>query len=73
MCVINICSTVKRYHDRGKSGFWFFITFVPLIGGMWQFIECGMLPGDDHNNDYGAPPGSGRDLDVAPSSGGYAA
>jgi uncharacterized membrane protein YhaH (DUF805 family) len=71
ICVINICSTVKRYHDRGKSGFWFFITFVPFIGGIWQFIECGFLPGDDFNNDYGAPSGSGDDLETA-SYGGVA-
>src|SRR5262245_37368368 len=29
---INVASTVKRFHDRGKSGFWFFISFVPYIG-----------------------------------------
>jgi uncharacterized membrane protein YhaH (DUF805 family) len=57
---INVCSTVKRYHDRGKSGVWFFIGFIPFIGAIWQLIECGMLPGDDSDNAYGPPPGSGK-------------
>jgi uncharacterized membrane protein YhaH (DUF805 family) len=58
--VVNLCSTVKRYHDRGKSGFWYFISFVPFVGGIWQFIECGFLTGDDGDNEYGPPPGSER-------------
>jgi uncharacterized membrane protein YhaH (DUF805 family) len=56
---INIASTVKRFHDRGKSGYWFLIVFVPYIGAIWQFVECGFLPGSPGNNSYGPPPGSG--------------
>ncbi|MEL7543120.1 MAG: DUF805 domain-containing protein [Pseudomonadota bacterium] len=53
-CVwINLATTVKRYHDHGKSGFWVFIIFVPYIGGVWQIIECGCLPGTAGANDYG--------------------
>jgi uncharacterized membrane protein YhaH (DUF805 family) len=48
---INVASTVKRFHDRGKSGAWFFIVFVPFIGGIWQMIECGFCTGDDGDND----------------------
>jgi Protein of unknown function (DUF805) len=53
---------VKRYHDRGKSGFWFFCTFIPFIGGFWQLIECGFCSGDDGDNDYGPPPGAAARL-----------
>lgn len=60
LVIVNICSTVKRFHDRGKSGWWYWISFVPLIGGPWILIECGMLPGEDGDNDYGAPPGAAR-------------
>jgi len=56
---INIASTVKRFHDRDKSGFWFFIVFVPYIGSLWQLVECGCLPGSTGTNNYGPPPGSG--------------
>jgi uncharacterized membrane protein YhaH (DUF805 family) len=60
--VINVCSTVKRYHDRGKSGWWFFIAFVPFIGGIWQLIECGFCSGEDGDNEYGSPPGAARNM-----------
>lgn len=63
---INAASSVKRYHDRGKSGFWFLIVFVPFIGGIWQLIECGFCSGDDGENDYGPPAGSASD-DASPS------
>lgn len=43
----------KRWHDRGKSGWWSLIGFVPLIGGLWMLIELGFLGGDDGANDYG--------------------
>ncbi len=35
---------VRRWHDRGKSGLWCFINLVPVIGGLWSFIELGCLP-----------------------------
>ncbi|MEM9330142.1 MAG: DUF805 domain-containing protein [Pseudomonadota bacterium] len=50
---INAATTVKRFHDRNKSGFWFFIIFVPYIGGLWQIVECGFLAGTPGGNDYG--------------------
>ena len=50
---INVAVTVKRFHDRNKSGFWFFIILVPYIGGLWQLVECGFLSGTPGGNDYG--------------------
>ena len=47
---------VKRWHDRNKSGWWILIAFVPVIGGLWYFIECGFLPGTTGPNPYGADP-----------------
>ena len=46
----------KRFHDRGKSGWWVLIQFVPLIGVFWLFIECGFLRGTVGPNQYGARP-----------------
>jgi uncharacterized membrane protein YhaH (DUF805 family) len=57
---INIASTVKRFHDRDKSGYWFFIVFVPYVGAIWQIVECGFLSGSYSINRYGPPPGSGN-------------
>lgn len=53
---ISICIMAKRYHDRGKSAWWILICLIPIIGGIWQFIELGLLRGDDGTNDYGADP-----------------
>ncbi len=59
LCWFNFCSTVKRYHDRGKSGFWFLICLVPYIGSIWQMVDCGCLAGEQNDNQYGPMPGSG--------------
>ena len=29
---------VRRLHDIGKSGWFFFIAFIPIIGGIWLLI-----------------------------------
>jgi uncharacterized membrane protein YhaH (DUF805 family) len=55
---INAACSVKRFHDRNKSGAWFFIVFVPYIGTLWQTVECGFLAGTPGDNNYGPPPGS---------------
>jgi uncharacterized membrane protein YhaH (DUF805 family) len=53
----SIAISVKRWHDRGKSGLWYLINFIPLIGAIWQFVECGLLPGEPGVNRYGPPQG----------------
>ena len=50
---INAATSVKRFHDRDKSGFWFFICFVPYIGSLWLIVECGFLSGTAGGNSYG--------------------
>jgi uncharacterized membrane protein YhaH (DUF805 family) len=46
----------KRWHDRGKSGWWTLIGLVPIIGGLWMLIELGFLKGTTGPNQYGADP-----------------
>jgi uncharacterized membrane protein YhaH (DUF805 family) len=46
----------KRWHDRGKSGWWSLILIIPIIGALWMLIELGFLRGTDGPNDYGADP-----------------
>ena len=46
----------KRWHDRGKSGWWSLIALVPLIGGIWMLVECGFLRGTEGPNQYGNDP-----------------
>jgi uncharacterized membrane protein YhaH (DUF805 family) len=52
----SVAIQVKRWHDRGKQGAWFFISFIPYIGGLWVLIECGCLRGNPHGNEYGPDP-----------------
>ncbi len=51
-----IAISIKRWHDRGKSGWWILIGFVPLIGGLWALID---LPGTSGTNQYGPDPLAG--------------
>ncbi len=51
-----IATQVKRWHDRGKSGWWYLINFVPLIGGIWAFVETGCLAGSEGENRFGPSP-----------------
>jgi uncharacterized membrane protein YhaH (DUF805 family) len=46
----------KRWHDRGKSGWWSLIMFVPLVGAIWFLVECGFLRGTEGPNQYGNDP-----------------
>jgi uncharacterized membrane protein YhaH (DUF805 family) len=46
----------KRWHDRGKSGWWTLICLVPFIGGIWLIVECGFLRGTEGPNQYGNDP-----------------
>ncbi len=57
---INFSSTIQRYHDRGKSGFWSLILLIPFIGPIWVVIECGFCSGEEGSNQWGPPPGSAR-------------
>ena len=46
----------KRWHDRGKSGWWSMIMLVPLVGVIWFLVECGFLRGTEGPNQYGNDP-----------------
>ena len=56
----SIALSVKRWHDRGKSGWWYLIVLVPLIGGIWALVENGFLRGTEGPNQYGPDPLAGR-------------
>jgi uncharacterized membrane protein YhaH (DUF805 family) len=43
----------KRWHDRGKSGWWTLIMLVPVIGPLWFFVEQGFLSGTYGQNQFG--------------------
>ncbi|GAB2189239.1 DUF805 domain-containing protein [Sessilibacter sp. MAH1] len=52
---ISFVVQVKRWHDRDKSGWWILINLIPVIGGIWAFVENGCLQGTEGVNKYGPP------------------
>ena len=45
--------SVKRWHDRNKSGWWALVQFIPLIGWLWTLFENGLLRGTVGPNRFG--------------------
>jgi uncharacterized membrane protein YhaH (DUF805 family) len=64
-CIIpSLAVSVRRLHDVGKSGWWYFIAFVPFVGGIILLVfHC--LDSEPGTNlwgpspKYGAGPGYG--------------
>lgn len=53
--VPSLAVTVRRLHDINKSGWWYFIAFVPFIGPIWLLIlTC--IEGTAGPNQYGRDP-----------------
>jgi uncharacterized membrane protein YhaH (DUF805 family) len=52
----NLAVCAKRLHDRGQSGWWILISFLPVIGNVWMVINLGLMRGDQGANRYGPEP-----------------
>ena len=52
----NLAVSVKRLHDRGQSGWWVLLSFLPVIGNVWTLVNLGILRGTTGDNCYGAEP-----------------
>jgi uncharacterized membrane protein YhaH (DUF805 family) len=52
--VPNLAVTVRRLHDIGRSGYWYFISFIPL-GGIVVLVFT-VLDSDPDRNEYGPNP-----------------
>lgn len=44
LVVPNISLTVRRLHDTGKSGWYYFLSFIPGVGGIILLVLCAMEP-----------------------------
>lgn len=51
-----IAAAVRRLHDTGRSGWWYFIVLIPFVGGIILIV---LLAGEGEPgpNLYGPPPG----------------
>jgi uncharacterized membrane protein YhaH (DUF805 family) len=52
-----IAVTVRRLHDTGRSGWWYFVAFVPFVGGFILLIFT-LMEGTPGPNMYGSSPKS---------------
>lgn len=53
----SLAALVRRLHDTDKSGWWYFIGLVPVIGAIVLLIFL-VLEGTDGDNRYGPKPAS---------------
>ena len=52
---VMICVMVRRLHDLGKSGWWYWICLIPFIGGIW-LLYLMVSDGEAGENMYGSVP-----------------
>ncbi len=53
--VPSLAVAVRRLHDTGKSGWFFLIALIPLIGSIWLLVLF-CTDGDQGGNAYGPDP-----------------
>ena len=51
-----VAISVKRWHDRGRTGWWVLVGLVPVVGWLWLLIDNGLVRGTAGPNRYGAAP-----------------
>lgn len=51
----SIAVAVRRLHDIGKSGWWYFISFIPFVGFIWLIVLC-CQESEPNSNKYGPNP-----------------
>jgi uncharacterized membrane protein YhaH (DUF805 family) len=51
-----VAISVKRWHDRDKSGWWVLVALIPLVGQLWMLIANGLLRGTSGPNRFGDEP-----------------
>lgn len=52
---------VRRLHDVGKSGWFYFIILIPIIGAIWLLVLFA-TEGEKGENQYGPDPKGGDDI-----------
>ena len=52
----SLAVSVKRCHDRDRSGWFLLVGLIPIIGDIWVLVELGFLRGTEGNNRFGPNP-----------------
>ncbi|MCS4433901.1 DUF805 domain-containing protein [Aquiflexum gelatinilyticum] len=62
MIIPGLAVTVRRLHDVGKSGWFYFIVLIPIIGSIWLLVLM-VTDGQPGRNKYGKnPKGIGNEV-----------
>jgi uncharacterized membrane protein YhaH (DUF805 family) len=56
LAVPGLMVSIKRFHDRNKSGWFVLVNLIPLIGPLWVLLELGFLRGTKGSNRFGPDP-----------------
>lgn len=67
MFIPGLAVTVRRLHDTNRSGWWFLISFVPLIG-FFALLFFALSEGDSGTNAYGPDPKASAEIAAQPVS-----
>jgi len=51
----SLAASIRRLHDTGRSGWWFLINLLPLIGPIWFFVLT-VLGSEPRGNLWGPAP-----------------
>ena len=51
----DLAVTIRRLHDVGKSGWWYLIQLVPLVGSIWLLVLL-VTDSNPGENQYGPNP-----------------
>ncbi|MBO9466381.1 DUF805 domain-containing protein [Tropicibacter sp. R15_0] len=62
--------TVRRLHDAGRSGMWYFVNSIPIVGPIWLFVLL-CLPSESEENKWGQPPNGAGGPWAAPRARGF--
>jgi uncharacterized membrane protein YhaH (DUF805 family) len=55
MVAIQVSSIVRRFHDKGKSGYSFFLLWIPLLN-ILIWVQLFADSGEGHSNNHGQHP-----------------
>ena len=51
-----IAVSAKRWHDHDRSAWWLLTGLIPILGTLYNLIQCGLLRGTIGPNKFGPDP-----------------
>jgi uncharacterized membrane protein YhaH (DUF805 family) len=67
LSISGLLISIKRCHDRDRSGWFMLAMLIPLVGPIWVLVELGFLRGTVGPNRFGPDSVSGSMLGALPA------